>query len=104
MRNPRKTITSFFLHLGLIGGSILTLIPLVWMILASVMPTGEASSEPPPFFPSHVTLEHYRELFVHLNIGRVLFNSAGLGLCLVHFHNLCFWTAEVTGASHGRCK
>ncbi len=72
----RKTLASLFLHAALAGAALLTILPLVWMVLASLMPTGEASAEPPPFFPSHVTFEHYRELFVRLNLGRVLFNSA----------------------------
>jgi multiple sugar transport system permease protein len=71
----RKTLASLFLHAALTGTALLTILPLVWMVLASLMPAGEASSEPPPFLPSHVTFEHYRELFVRLNLGRVLFNS-----------------------------
>jgi multiple sugar transport system permease protein len=76
----KKTLVSLLLHLGLIATAVLTLLPLVWMVLASLMPSGEANSEPPPFFPSHVTFDHYRELFVRLNIGRVLFNSALLAV------------------------
>ena len=36
----------------LVAGAALTLRPLVWMISASLMPTGEASSFPPVLFPS----------------------------------------------------
>ncbi len=76
----KKTLASVLLHAGLVLTALLTLLPLIWMVLASLMPTGEASSEPPPFFPSHVTFEHYRELFLRLNIGRVLLNSALLAV------------------------
>jgi multiple sugar transport system permease protein len=76
----RKTLISLLLHLGLIVSAVLTILPLVWMVLASLMPSGEANTEPPPFFPSHITFEHYRELFVRLNLGRVLFNSALLAV------------------------
>jgi multiple sugar transport system permease protein len=76
----KKTFASLLLHLGLIVTAALTILPLVWMVLASLMPSGEANTEPPPFFPSHITFEHYRELFVRLNIGRVLFNSALLAV------------------------
>lgn len=76
----RKTLISLLLHLGLIVSAVLTILPLVWMVLASLMPSGEANTEPPPFFPSHITFDHYRELFVRLNIGRVLFNSALLAV------------------------
>jgi multiple sugar transport system permease protein len=76
----KKTLVSLLLHLGLIATAVLTILPLVWMVLASLMPSGEANHEPPPFFPSHVTFDHYRELFIRLNIGRVLFNSALLAV------------------------
>jgi multiple sugar transport system permease protein len=72
----KRRLASLCLHAALVAAAGLTLVPLVWMVLASLMPSGEANSEPPPFFPSHVTFEHYRELFTHLNLGRVLFNSA----------------------------
>ena len=52
-----------------------TILPLVWMVSASLMPTGEANSEPPRFFPSTVTWEHYRELFTRLDLGRHFANS-----------------------------
>jgi multiple sugar transport system permease protein len=81
----RRRLTSILLHLALTCGAVLTLIPLIWMVLASMMPTGEASSDPPPFFPSHVTFEHYGELFVRLNLGRVLFNSALLATAVTAF-------------------
>lgn len=62
---------------GLLGiGSVLTVLPLLWMASASVMPAGEAGSLPPPFFPGEATLDHYRRLFGTLNVGRYFFNSA----------------------------
>jgi multiple sugar transport system permease protein len=63
------------IHLLLVLGAIVTLVPLVWMVSASMMPTGEASTYPPRLLPSHATLEHYRELFVRMNIGRSFANS-----------------------------
>jgi len=56
----------------------LTVVPLLWMVSASLMPTGEATALPPRLLPSAVTLEHYRELFTRLRLARVLANSAGL--------------------------
>ena len=49
---------------------------MLWMVSASLMPTGEASTYPPRFFPSRVTFAHYTDLFTRLNLGRYLFNSA----------------------------
>jgi multiple sugar transport system permease protein len=39
------------------------------------MPTGEANTFPPSFFPSRPTLAHYGELFTRLNLGRSFANS-----------------------------
>ena len=60
----------------LIGGAVVALLPTVWMIAASLMTTGEATTYPPHFIPRAPTLEHYRTLFNRLSIGRYLFNSA----------------------------
>lgn len=64
------------LYVPLLAGAAVALIPLVWMVSASLMPTGDASSYPPRLFPRAVTLEHYRALFTRLNLGRALLNSA----------------------------
>lgn len=46
--------------------AVLTAAPLVWMVTVSLMPKGAANSYPPPFWPSHPTLDNYRELlFAH---------------------------------------
>jgi multiple sugar transport system permease protein len=63
------------LHLLLALGAVLALLPLVWMVSASLMPAGEASTYPPRLFPRQVTLEHYVALFTRLNLGRYLLNS-----------------------------
>ncbi|HZK77859.1 MAG TPA: carbohydrate ABC transporter permease [Gemmatimonadaceae bacterium] len=64
------------LYFLLVLGAVLAMLPMVWMLSASLMPTGEASSYPPRFFPSSITFDHYRDLFVRLNLGRNLLNSA----------------------------
>jgi multiple sugar transport system permease protein len=66
---------SWLLHIALLLGAVITLIPLAWMISASLMPTGEASVYPPRIVPSRVTLEHYTALFTRMRIGRAFFNS-----------------------------
>ena len=72
----RQQTARIGLYFLLILGAVLAMLPMVWMVSASLMPTGEASSYPPRFFPSSVTLDHYRDLFVRLNLGRNLANSA----------------------------
>jgi multiple sugar transport system permease protein len=60
----------------------LTLAPLLWMLSASFMPSGEASAYPPRLFPSQITLEHYQALFTRLNLARYAFNSALLSVAV----------------------
>jgi len=47
----------------LVVGAVLVAFPLLWMISVSFMPTGAASSYPPPLLPADPTLDNYRELF-----------------------------------------
>ena len=60
---------------ALVLGLLAALLPMAWMVSASLMPAGDASSYPPRFLPREVTLEHYRALFTRLNLGRYLVNS-----------------------------
>jgi multiple sugar transport system permease protein len=68
------------LYTLLIIGALLALLPMVWMVSASLMPSGEASSFPPHFFPSRVTFSHYTDLFTRLSLGRYLINSAFIAI------------------------
>jgi multiple sugar transport system permease protein len=68
----------WLLNAVLIAAVALTLMPLLWMLSASFMGSGEASALPPPLLPGHGTLANYRELFGQQNIGRYLANSLWL--------------------------
>lgn len=59
----------------LVGATVVTLFPLLWMLSVSLMAPGEASTFPPPLLPSQPTLDNYRELFGHAGMGRYLVNS-----------------------------
>jgi multiple sugar transport system permease protein len=54
--------------------------PLFWMVAVSLMPTGAASTYPPPLWPRSPTLEHYRQLVAQGGFGRAFANSLGLAL------------------------
>jgi multiple sugar transport system permease protein len=68
-----------FLHLALLAGGAITLFPLLWMLSASFMRNGEATTFPPHLIPHDATFEQYRQLFVRLNIGRAFLSSAMAG-------------------------
>ena len=58
----------------------LTLFPLAWMVCASLMAPGEASTYPPPVLPASATLENYRVLFAEHGLVRQAFNSLLISL------------------------
>jgi multiple sugar transport system permease protein len=77
-----KAFQRSVLMLVLVVIAITTMLPLIWMVMASFMPSGDASSVPPPFFPRRVTLDQYISLFTRLHLGRSLFNSTLLSIAV----------------------
>lgn len=62
-------------HAALTAAALVTVLPLLWMLSASLMPAGESTTFPPRLVPSRVTGEHYAALLTRLNLGRCLLNS-----------------------------
>ena len=71
----RRKIEAVALHALLLLGALLAASPLLWMVSASFMRSGEANSSPPPLLPHAPTLEHYRALLTSQSLGRYLLNS-----------------------------
>ncbi len=71
-----RRVQSIALHAVLIGGALVTLAPLAWMVSASFMPAGDANSYPPRLLPRVFTTEHYVALFTRLHLARAFANSA----------------------------
>jgi multiple sugar transport system permease protein len=76
----RRRLGLVLLYAALALGVLVAVLPMLWMVSASLMPTGEAASYPPRLLPSRVTLEHYAALFTRLDLGRYLINSTILAL------------------------
>jgi multiple sugar transport system permease protein len=72
----RARAASVALHAALIVFGVLSLLPLLWMVSASLMAGGEATTFPPPLLPHRPTLIHYADLFGRLDLGRYAMNSA----------------------------
>ena len=70
-----KRLHAIAVHVALGLGAVLTVLPLLWMVSASFMPTGEATAFPPRLLPSTITFEHYAALFTRLNLTRYIANS-----------------------------
>jgi multiple sugar transport system permease protein len=66
-KNPRlpklKFTHRFIIYAILIAGCTVTLIPFLWMILASFKPTSEVLRVPPTFFPEKWTFQSYLTIF-----------------------------------------
>ena len=75
-RATRDRLGRAALYAALLVFGALSLIPLLWMLSASFMAQGEATTFPPALVPHHPTLVHYRDLFGRLALGRYALNSA----------------------------
>jgi multiple sugar transport system permease protein len=71
----KRPLASFLIHAVLVAGAVATLMPLAWMVSASLMPAGDANTFPPRLLPRVVTFEHYIALFTRLDLARYLLNS-----------------------------
>ena len=71
-----RALGALALHAALVAGGALTLFPLLWMVSASFMASGEATTFPPHLIPHAPTLAQYRALFVRLALGRAFLSSA----------------------------
>lgn len=76
-----------------------TMTPLLWMVFASLMPAGVATTEPPPFLPPRVTFEHYVTLFTRLDLLRHFANSALVTLVSVMG---CLFFCSMAGYALGK--
>jgi multiple sugar transport system permease protein len=84
-RSRQDRLSSAALHVTLVVFGALSLLPLLWMVSASFMQTGEASRFPPALLPHHPTLAHYRDLFGRLALGRYALNSALVAILTTTF-------------------
>jgi multiple sugar transport system permease protein len=75
-----RAVRGALVYLLLVVGAFLAIVPMIWMVSASLMPAGDATTYPPRLFPREVTFEHYRTVLTGLNLRRYFFNSAGIAL------------------------
>jgi multiple sugar transport system permease protein len=71
----RRRWRALAVNAALVAGALATAMPLLWMVSASLMPTGEATRLPLRLLPSRPTLEQYATLFERLDLGRTFANS-----------------------------
>jgi multiple sugar transport system permease protein len=85
----RREGRGVWLHVALVFGLLIMIVPFVWMILGSFKTTAELRQVPPTWIPEEPTLGNYRDLFDRLDFARFFFNSAVVAV-LVTVGNLVF--------------
>lgn len=68
-------LTKTFIYTFLIVGSLLMLLPFVWMLLTSIKPSYEVRVMPPVWIPSEFRFENYAIAFEVAPFGRYFINS-----------------------------
>jgi len=80
----RRKISTAFLYLLAIGLAAIFLFPVLWSALTSISPGGQASSMPPPFWPTGFTFENYVKLNKYgAGIFQYIFNSGSVAILTV---------------------
>ena len=75
LQNLRNPFGKLLLHLLLILGGLVMIVPFAWMVSTSFKSGEYVLSMPPQWIPSPATLESYQRIFDLYPIGRMLFNS-----------------------------
>lgn len=81
-RSPLHRLAGFGVALVLVAGAVVSLVPFLWMAVASTRSTSELFHSPPPFLPGGQLLDNLARLEETIGFGRVMLNS--LGIALVH--------------------
>lgn len=56
-------------------GAIAMFVPFFWMVTTAFKYSQDIIAYPPIWFPTRVTLQHFRTIFTEMNFGRYFFNS-----------------------------
>jgi len=74
-RQRRKRAKHLGLHLLLIAGSVVMLVPFAWMLSTSLKEPGDVFIYPPQWIPQPVRWENYQETVTVMPFGRFYLNS-----------------------------
>ena len=82
--NRKGKVGNAFCHLYLIILSLIAFFPLVWVLLCSVKPSGELTSNPTRFLPKHFTLDNFTHVIQDLGFAKKYWKQ----LAYRHYHNV----------------
>ncbi len=75
-RKSKLALKGLGLHILLIAGSVVMLVPFAWMLSTSLKEPGDVFVYPPQWIPQPVVWENYRETVSVMPFGRFYLNSA----------------------------
>lgn len=84
-RRPSGIVPTLVLHLLLILGSIVMVLPFLWMVVTSLETTAQAFSIPPSFIPNPVQWDNYPQSFNALPFNIAYLNSAIVAVTVTVF-------------------
>lgn len=88
----RDLVARTVLHVLLIAGLLVMVVPFLWMLLASFKPEGEIRQSPPTWWPADPTFSNYSTLFSRLDFPTYFTNSVVVAV-LTTVGNLLFCAA-----------
>src|SRR5215510_6680423 len=74
-RRPRFRLGHILLHAALIAGSVVMLLPFVWMLSTSLKRPPEIFTYPPVWIPSQIAWDNYSTTIAAMPFGRFYLNS-----------------------------
>jgi len=79
-RVVRRRLAAGAVHLVLLGGAVLMLLPLAWMVSTSLKDPGDVFLFPPRWVPDPVRWANYRDIFTTVPFGRFVLNTVVITL------------------------
>src|SRR5881227_1964215 len=84
-KKPSEIASTVLLHVVLIIGAIVMVVPFLWMVVTSLETTAQAFSIPPSFIPNPVEWSNYPQSFVALPFNLAYMNSAIVAVTVTVF-------------------
>ncbi|MFC3746410.1 carbohydrate ABC transporter permease [Paenibacillus sp. GCM10012306] len=97
----KRGLSKTFYYILCIVIAFIMFLPFYWSVLTSVKPDDEIFSMPIKWFPSHLSLEHYRKAFTTVPFGLYFWNSLVLAIAGV-LANLFF--GSLSGYAFAKLK
>jgi lactose/L-arabinose transport system permease protein len=79
-KSPARRLVGLAVGLVLVVGAVISLVPFVWMAIASTHSTSDLFRSPPPFVPGGQLLNNLARLEETIGFSRVMLNSVGIAL------------------------